>query len=927
MDTYLVDYLRSGRAWLLVGSGPSIEMGYPTSQKLAEAALTLAKPTILPSAYADIYTHFNKGNYPFVFESVVTTLGFPRVLVHLRKSLQPVRSSRMYQLLAQWPIPVYLTTNFDDEIHTHLAALSESYNLYSNAVDHMSLLTPDLSGAIFKIHGDLRSETGLILTTSQYHEIQVDDRWKYWRTKMTSIFQLHPVIIIGHSLTDPNIRHVLEAAQQGASVQQPVCWIAPDVPIHQAREYLEKYRIRVISYDNRDNSHSNLYRIIENVGRFVYPRTAIRIRRDLAQARSSPLGQDAAAPGFFVFTKLLKLTNFDQARVTAVCAAIQSVIPELQKRKHFTFEEALHLAGWPTESGFPLHFENEVTTFAYESGLFINTEDGLTLGPKADELSKEAKAEFSHLQQRFCQSLTLRIRRNYQQLNESQASAMATDIESSLVEFFREAGLSLATTLMANTESHSSSPVPPSIITFVNHAAIRYDDLLRRQAFSTVAIDIFAQPEEADREYIGRVSQGFFLFHALGLFGEAASERLTIAQQTVWLIDSSLQIPALAYAAPTNAMFRNTFARLTGMGIRLFTTESLFDETREHYRFAERVIQEYGPKSPQIIAAALGQPPYKKANVFLEGFVRWQAAGNPADWDAYTYAAFDYSNPSNDHLRQALTKIGVEVIPLDNWPGYKTEDLGESAELTAGIVQSWEKILKSEPSEDPDSIADFYDKAAPEAEALLIVQNERQGKYHMISALGQQSYAWFVSQTSMLNLVLKGPRITWQPEAFLRFASTLAPNTDAEIAARSFDVLLLAFTEAGVSLLDQKTLIATFGGVIDQATISLEPLTKAYQEALAWKYSDDPKSILERIPPQYRPLAALQIANEIGLVQSDRSKYAEAVAAAALQRASKAEKKLALLEGVEKGLAEKRRERDRQRRQRNARKPSKKHKR
>jgi hypothetical protein len=491
----------------------------------------------------------------------------------------------------------------------------------------------------------------------------------------------------------------------------------------------------------------------------------------------------------------------------------------------------------------------------------------------------------------------------------------------------REAGLSLATTLMANAESHSSSPVPPSIITFVNHAAIRYEDLLRRQAFSTITIDIFAQPEDADREYIGRVSQGFFSFHALGLFGEAASERLTIAKQTVWLIDSSLQIPALAYAAPTSAVFRDTFARLNAMGIRLFTTESLFDETREHYWFAERVIQENGARSPQIIAAALGQPPYRKANVFLEGFVRWQAAGNPADWDAYTYVAFGHSNPSKDHLRQALTNIGVEIIPLENWPGYETEDRGESAELTVSIVQSWEKILKSEASADLDSIADFYDKAEPEAEALLIVQKERQGKYHVISALNQPSHAWFVSQTSMLNIVIRGPRITWQPEAFLRFASTLAPNTDAETASRAFDVLLLAFTEAGVSLLDQKTLIATFGGVIDQATISLEPLTKAYQETLAWKYSEDPKAILERIPPQYRPLAALQIANEIGLVQSDRSKYAEAVAAAALQRASKAEKKLALLEGVEKGLAEKRREKDRQRRQRKARKPSNKHRR
>ena len=186
-------------------------------------------------------------------------------------------------MLTQWPIPVYLTTNFDDEIQTQLAALGEAYVVYSNSVDHINLLTPELSGAIFKLHGDLRSEERLVLTASQYHAAQEDGGWNYWRTKLTSILQLNPVIVVGHSLSDRNIRHVLEAAKQGAGVHQPVCWIAPDVPLTQSRDYLENYRIHVISYDNRDGSHSNLYRIIENVNRFVYPRVAVRIRESLCR--------------------------------------------------------------------------------------------------------------------------------------------------------------------------------------------------------------------------------------------------------------------------------------------------------------------------------------------------------------------------------------------------------------------------------------------------------------------------------------------------------------------------------------------------------------------------------------------------------------------------------------------------------------------
>jgi len=66
-----------------------------------------------------------------------------------------------YKLIARWPVPVYLTTNYDDEIQAHLAELGETYLPYSNSEDHMAYLLPDLSGALFNLHGDLRSEKGL----------------------------------------------------------------------------------------------------------------------------------------------------------------------------------------------------------------------------------------------------------------------------------------------------------------------------------------------------------------------------------------------------------------------------------------------------------------------------------------------------------------------------------------------------------------------------------------------------------------------------------------------------------------------------------------------------------------------------------------------------------------------------------------------
>ena len=75
-------------------------------------------------------------------------------------------------------------------------------------------------------------------------------------------------------------------------------------------------------------------------------------------------------------------------------------------------------------------------------------------------------------------------------------------------------------------------------------------------------------------------------------------------------------------------------------------------------------------------------------------------------------------------------------------------------------------------------IADLYKKAKPEAEALIIVLRERSGDFYILSQPEHQSPAWFISHTSMLNaLVTSASRITWQPEAFLRFAATVYPAT------------------------------------------------------------------------------------------------------------------------------------------------------
>lgn len=889
MDKFLIDYLQSGNAWVMVGSGPSIEMGYPSWEKLAALAVELATTEQRGYDLTNINKAMGKKDYPLVFQEVTNVVGGPRLLQHLREKNKPSRSGRIYELIAQWPVPVYLTTNYDDELQNHLANLGMSYHLCSNTEDHFSMLIPGVSGAIVKLHGDLRSEEGLILTREQYNEISNGANWKFWRTKLTSIFQMNRIVVIGHSLSDTNIKHVLEAAKRGAGVVQPICWIAPDVSSKDCKEFLEKCRIRVIPYDNRDGEHKNLVKLIENVNEFVPARTVVSIQKQIEKVSSSPLGPHAAAPGFFVFNKFLEKADYEEKRIGIVISAIQSVLPELNESGEFTLKDASVMSGWPKELPLEPQFAGQIRKRFIEEELLIPVGNKFTVSEKGNKLALQNRKRFDHMRDRFKNSLLLRLKRDYPDLNDSQSSLISSDIEASLTGFFREGGLSLASTLFS---SKHYGDVPSSIIPFITLSAARYDDLLMRQAFFTESVNVFTHPQPVDKEYLGRISQGFFAFHALGVFGDVAIERLRHAKETVWLVDSSAQIRALALVAPANELYRSCFLRLHDIGLRFFTTEGLFDETRGHLWFADNVIKENGPDSPLIIAAARGEPPYSKENEFLTGFIRWQAAGNPRDWQGYLYHALGSRQYNEKAIKNALNNIGIEIVGLKDWPGFSEEDYSKVEEYVERIAGVWEDTLRPWVSIPSDQLTDPYKKAKPEAEALIVVKNERAGVYHAISDERQKSPSWFLSSTSMLNIVEEQSRITWQPEAFIRFSSALCDVSDSESVGQGFETLLLGLAQSGVNLLDEDIVARVFGSAIDQAKLSIDELREAYHDTLEQKYGESAESVVARLAPSYQPLAAIQLANEVAEAASRREKIAVEVEREATRRAEVAEKKL-----------------------------------
>ena len=223
----------------------------------------------------------------------------------------------------------------------------------------------------------------------------------------------------------------------------------------------------------------------------------------------------------------------------------------------------------------------------------------------------------------------------------------------------------------------------------------------------------------------------------------------------------------------------------------------------------------------------------------------------------------------------ALREIGIEVVALEVWPGFQQQDLSARDEFTEAIMGA-----RGEPASVTGTLesiqeSDSWKKAKPEAEAFLIVKRERAGSCHILSEQGTASQCWFISQTSILNAIEQGVRVTWQPEAFLRFASTVFPAADPDLSEHAFESLLWGLAQAGATLIDEETIASVFGGIIDQATLNIAEQLKTYQGLIAEKYGESSEDILAKVAPSYRPLAAVQLANEMLQIQERELRQAK----------------------------------------------------
>lgn len=301
----ILQKVNNQRCFVLIGSGPSSEMGYPSWELLAERVVSDLRTRGLLTDETAYAKYLGNRRYPSLFSLAERDYGGRVQLIDAVKKIlapNPGGKSSVYELLSSWPFACYLTTNYDDEIRAHLIRRNQYFQVVQNRPQDFYPIHEGVSNYIITLHGDLDHPDQLVLTADDYDKFEVRSEKRYFRDRLQQILTTFDVLIIGHGLSDPDLDLILRTAKEHASPVHPVYVILPDLTAADISELLNRYNIVALTYSNADGTHSSLRNRLIGLDKFVVHRASTS-----AHSLPAPAIDEAeieAATSLFIFRGL-----------------------------------------------------------------------------------------------------------------------------------------------------------------------------------------------------------------------------------------------------------------------------------------------------------------------------------------------------------------------------------------------------------------------------------------------------------------------------------------------------------------------------------------------------------------------------------------------------------------------------------------------
>lgn len=868
-DPRLVRAINSRRCFVLVGSGLSCEIGYPSWDCLARDTysqmVTMGVATDAPS----YERYLESRKLPELFRHAEIDFGDRIKLLELvKRLLLPARRRKgvLYEVICKWPFACYLTTNFDNELSTHLEQLGEHFTVLRNRKKDFYPIRDGASHLIQKLHSDLDHPDEVVLTSSDYRRLYIDDDSRYFVDKLRQVFEMFDILIIGHSLTDPDIDYIVQLARKTASPHHPIYMIAADYSKADEREFLEKYNIVLMRYENRTGDHSELRRSVLAADRFIVPRIA-RGGSDFAAAKPSEEEAEAAA-ALYLFRRL-QSTEGAESMSPLILAALADTKDEGMTREALLKTRLLKVLD---DGNVAFHDAVDYCLKALiEQGLVTDVSAQYTITEQGYAKVQEFQTLRETEREQAFGQFALDLRSGYREITKEQVSQCRQFAEDALRTTFANRGLTITNQVYAHQSAGADEL--SDIFGYISRVAAQLPSEVQA-AFVEAMHKFLVEPNAPQKKYLASVSQGFFLFHMLGRDPKCAQLRWNIFEKTLWLCDSSLLLPLIAVGCHNHDYALELFRLLGESHARVYTTPRLLQEAWRHFEWAVDFVAANRIDSAEFLRAALVKGSYKQ-NLFIDGYIRLSAEGHVGNFADYIEIVCPHgiSRASFDQRVAAHVQLLTPLIIS----GFDQKDLGE--------IEAAKAAISTERSQTGTYRSEL--QVESEAEVWVLVKHIRSGKFSLPDA-ALIEHIYFVSQSKVLDKVFQPESTsTWTPEGLYRYTSALpGRQTDPDLIQQC---MLHEYYYAGISFIDKERYLRFFGPSVDAAKASYAKEKTNYVSQVEKKYTQQLDEAFTRTPDLEKPFFVAQMGWRLAEASRQREEQAS-------RRALEAEAKIRQLE-------------------------------
>lgn len=879
---------------MLVGTGPSNAAGIPSWDALARIAvgIVMAAGIEIP----DVDHLLARKDYPEVFARCADAVGLAELCEQLAPLLDSDTLGPVYPILAKWPMQSYLTTNFDNHLIRALQAGGQAFVEMGNAKTDMLQLRADTRSTVFKLHGELAHPQDVVLTTKQYQEFADGPGRKYWREIVFSLLRNVDVVIVGYSVSDPNFQEQLEWAQELCAPNRPVFMFATGLTPEEIGDLFRKYNIRVLEYDNSTGDHHELVRVLKRYDPFM-------ARRDSGLLGLEEIDDEQAslAGALHVFTKTRVEDGQDTCLQSSYCALILAILAENDQDAELSLEELVSLIKGRVGGAIDPPIAQRAIDHLYQSG-YVTWDPQMKVAallPSGAERIATSLAERRTIEQQFQVACKIYLRSLPGELADDALERVVVAMKHGIVAAFDRRGMEIAKAAIADAEVDISDA--SDILTIINDRGSSLETLEERAAFADLTIHVLLDPTPEIKSYLASVSQGYFAYHALGWDSRVTDERLSMARQHTWVLDSSILLFLMAQGCQNHRYAVELLGRMSELGLPFLTTERLFEEVEGHARWA---ISDFGAERVDSIELLenVAVSPGHRQNVFAQGFASWAATQGAPTFAQYMEACTGTSKVADLHecLQEALMGLGIEVRRFEEWPTVALDPgvYSEREELAATIRAEREKRGTFRREE----------QCLAEAEVILLARRE--------------SAAFLTPSSVLAGIAGVEHRVNWRPETMYRFLSLFTiKGQDTETL---YESMTQTFYYSGFNVVDKAAISTYTAGLVHQARMQLEDARREYSQALDESEIGSIVDDFESVPDEQKPFYALQFAHYVAVRAARQIASAQRAAEVARREARLTEKEKddlrrlqsADMERKQKALKRERREQSKPKRKR-----------